>query len=329
MKLLVAGRLEETRGWCVEGDRTPAHYLARKTGTSIAQAAGTLKAARHMDRHGTTAEALRDGQLTVQQAAQIADACAADPHAEKRLLTTATHDSFRELRDECRRVKAAARDDEIAHDDEIRRSRFVRTWTDRDGAGRGEWKLASEDHARLLARIEADTRSVPAESAEARRADAHVRLAESAGQGGATHAVMHLRVDQAAFERGNTEPGEICEIEGVGPVPVATARNLSTSAVVHALVVDGIDITRVANLGRHNPAPLETALRQRDQTCVVPGCSERERLEIHHKEPVAEAGVTSLDKLERRCRWHHYLATHHPDRSPPDRSPPPDFELAV
>jgi hypothetical protein len=170
---------------------------------------------------------------------------------------------------------------------------------------------------------EAKAAGAPTASAEAHTADAFVRMAESINGAGDAKVELHLRVDQAAFERGNAEAGEICEIEGAGPVPVATARNLSTRAVVHALVVDGTDLTRYANLGRTVPAALARALEERDPACVELGCNVRDNLEIHHKVPVAAGGVTSLENLERRCRWHHYLATHHPDRAPPG-----EFRLA-
>jgi hypothetical protein len=54
-----------------------------------------------------------------------------------------------------------------------------------------------------------------------------------------------------------------------------------------------------------------------------------DHLEIYHKKPLAEGGLTTLENLERRCPWHHYLATHDSDRSPPDRSPPDEMQLAI
>jgi hypothetical protein len=266
----------------------------------------------------------------------------------------AGRESLAELRAECRRVSAAAREDEIAHDDEIRRTRYLRTWTDGRGAGRGEWKLPPEDHARVVAGVTAMLRSVvaeakavgrPAERAETQTADALVRMAETTDSVGSAGIALHLRVDHAAFERGKTTTGEICEIEGVGPIPVATARNLSTRAVVHALLTNGTDVRRYANLGRYIPSALEHALIERDQTCSEPSCDVTEGLEIHHVVDVERGGPTSLENCCRLCRWHHYLCTHHgwrvdgypgnrrflppTARAPDDRSPPDDLSLAV
>ncbi|MGH9025358.1 MAG: hypothetical protein ACRDWD_04475 [Acidimicrobiia bacterium] len=317
LRLLVAGRLDETLGWRGEGDRSSAHYVARKTGTTLRDAVGAMQTAQRLDPNGATADALRSGELSAQQASEITAACVADPHAEKRLVEQAGREGFQELRHECRRVKAAARAGEIAHDDAIRRSRFLRTWTDEDGAGRGEWKLAPEDQARLLARLEAEARAVTAESADACRADALVQLAECGRGGRLAPTVVHLRVDHAAFERGHTEPDEICEIEGVGPVPVATARNLSTRAVVHALLTEGTDVTRVANLGATSPPPW----RPPSGSAIKPASSEDVRSASASKfitrtrllRVVSPASTTWSVAAGGTTTWRHTIPTgHHP-----------------
>ena len=79
IKVLAAGRLDETRAWKREGDRTAAHFVARTTGTTVKQAVDTLQMARRVDRHGAIAESMRAGELSTVQAGAIAEACAADP----------------------------------------------------------------------------------------------------------------------------------------------------------------------------------------------------------------------------------------------------------
>ena len=349
-KTLVARRLAETRGWRREGDRTMAHFVARKTGTSMADATATVKTAQQLDPWGATADAMKAGEVSAQQATEITDAVAADPHAERELLDTASTDGFGALRNECRRVKASARTDELAHDEAIRRARYVRAWTDAEGAGRGEWKLPPEAQARLLARLDAETEGLvreakqagaPIESRDARMADALVRVADSGPGGHHSKVAIHLRVDHAAFERGHTEPGEVCEIEGVGPVPVATARNLSTDALIYVLATKGTEITHYAEHGRYIPKALRLTLEARDSVCVALGCNVRDNLEIHHRDPVDNNGKTSAKNCCRLCHWHHYLCTHQGwevggsadtgwSFDPPSgRSPPDALKLAV
>ena len=123
-----------------------------------------------------------------------------------------------------------------------------------------------------------------------------------------------MRVDHAALVRGHVEGGELCEIPGIGPVPVEVARRLAVDAVLNVLVTDGVDVTAVAHAGRTIPAALRRALVERDPECVVPGCAARDGLEIDHILPFADGGPASMANLARLCHWHHYLKTHHGHR---------------
>ncbi len=130
------------------------------------------------------------------------------------------------------------------------------------------------------------------------------------GDGRATPTLV-LTADIAAFWRGATEPGETCEVPGVGPVPVATARALLGEAFLKLVLTDGVDVHAVVHFGRSVPAHLRSALEARDPRCVVPGCGETRLLEIDHwRVPFAQGGPTTLDNLCRICRAHHRKKTH-------------------
>ena len=122
---------------------------------------------------------------------------------------------------------------------------------------------------------------------------------------------MHLRVDLAAFRRGELDQGETCEIPGVGPVPLATARNVLGESLLKVIITDGVDVTSVCHLGRAVPAHIRSALEDRDGKCVVPGCGVAKGLEINHYQIAFENdGPTELWNLCRKCKWHHHLKTH-------------------
>jgi hypothetical protein len=152
------------------------------------------------------------------------------------------------------------------------------------------------------------------EPLQAYAADALVDLAREASvpaSPSGPRAMVHVVVDHAALTRGRVARGERCEIPGIGPIPVASARSLTSDAVMKAIVTDGTDVKTVAHVGRTIPARMRTALEARDPTCVVPGCGSRRHLEIdHYRVAFADDGPTSLDNLARLCRWHHYLRTH-------------------
>ena len=120
---------------------------------------------------------------------------------------------------------------------------------------------------------------------------------------------MHVSHD--AYARGHTDPGEICEIEGVGPVPVGVAHRLAADCIMKAVVTDGVDITRVAHLGRSIPSHLRTGVETRDRVCVIAGCEVDRHLEIDHNVPFTLDGPTSLENLARLCHYHHDRKTRH------------------
>ncbi len=133
--------------------------------------------------------------------------------------------------------------------------------------------------------------------------------ASPAGPG--ARATVHLRVDLDALRRGSLSDGELCEIPGVGPVSIDTARELMGDAITQLVITDGVDVTTICHLGRSIPSPLRTALVERDQACVVPGCDVRQGLEIDHwAVSFADGGPASLENLARLCGHHHYLRTH-------------------
>ena len=122
---------------------------------------------------------------------------------------------------------------------------------------------------------------------------------------------MHVRCDLGALRRGSLGSGEVCEIPGVGPIPIERARALLGEALVDLVITDGVDVTTVVRLGRHIPAPLLTAITERDQYCVVPGCGKRLGLEKDHcRVDYAEGGVVSYDNIAKLCHHHHQLKTH-------------------
>lgn len=316
-KALAARRVADSGAWRKGGDRSPAQWMARTTGTSLGQAAAALETAERMRELPATEQAFRSGRLSETQAKEVAAAAEASPSAEADLLRAAQREGAAGLRERCRRAKAAAASDQMAPHEAIHRSRYLRHWGDHDGAFRLDGRLTAEAGAVVLAalrphqeRIFKEARAAGRrESAEAYAADALVALAEGAECSG-PKAMVQVRVDASALARGQTEAGETCEVDGVGPVPVATARALMSDAFLTAVVSDGVDVTSVAHLGRTIPAHVRSALLARDPSCVVPGCGVRQHLEIDHVVPFAEGGPTALANLARLCHWHHHLKTY-------------------
>jgi hypothetical protein len=320
-RALMARQVERSGAWRSGGHRSAAHWMAEATGVPVGQAVGTLQTARALEHLPATEEAYRSGELSEARIREVATAAVANPRAEGELLEAARTDTVSSLKERCRRAVAEAVIDETGSYERIRRGRYLRHWTDPDGAFRLQAKLTADDGARVLAGLEPHQsrifhearRAGRKEPSEAYAADALVAMATP--RGGDEHpgarAMVHVRVDAEALRRGHVEGGEVSEIPGVGPIPVAAARRLLNDAIVKVIFTEGTDIKAVAHVGRTIPAKLRTALEERDPTCVVPVCDVRMGLEIDHIIPYAEGGLTTLANTARLCKWHHYLKTHH------------------
>jgi len=123
-------------------------------------------------------------------------------------------------------------------------------------------------------------------------------------------ATVMVRVDLEALRRGTALPGELCSIDGQGPVPVAVVKNLMNDAFLAVVFVEAGDIKAISHLGRNINAQLRTALVFRDRGCVVPGCGVLYSLEIDHVISRAEGGLTDLPNLALLCHHHHHLKTY-------------------
>jgi hypothetical protein len=120
-----------------------------------------------------------------------------------------------------------------------------------------------------------------------------------------------IRCDHTALKRGHTEPGEICEMTGVGPIPVAAIREwLDDDPFVAAIITDATDILGVTHLGRRATALMRTALDWTNQGCSVLGCPSTHNLQIDHRVDWNEARHTRFDELDWLCTAHHRQKTH-------------------
>jgi Domain of unknown function (DUF222) len=117
-----------------------------------------------------------------------------------------------------------------------------------------------------------------------------------------------LRVDVAALRRGRVDGDEVCEIAGVGPVPVSVARDLLGEAILKLIITDGVDVLNVTHLGRGPTAAQRAALLWINPTCAVEGCN-RSRIEWDRREDWATTRHTRLDELDPLCAFHHDLKT--------------------
>ncbi|HYH50908.1 MAG TPA: DUF222 domain-containing protein, partial [Acidimicrobiia bacterium] len=230
--------------------------------------------------------------------------------------------SLRRLREECGRLKNAdlSADEEYA---KVQESRQLKTWTGRDGATCGTFRLAAHDGAAFLAAIEerkakhlkAARRDGRREPFDAYAADALVELVteDRGGDGGRRTRPRSMVIVHVAYEaitRGALADGEVCEIAGVGPIPLDVVRSLATDSILRVLVTKGGQPIAVTPGVRTIPRALRLLLEARDRTCVVPGCDVKLGRQVDHRKPFAQLGPTDLENCGLLCKVHHDMKTY-------------------
>jgi len=326
LRTVAVGQVERTNSWRGEGAKSITEWLSIETDCPQYEAQAVVLLANQLQHLPVTQAALRNGTLSNAQAVEVARGAIVAPNTETQLLNLAKHATVRDLRDATSRVVAGATD-EAERYRQVHKSRYFKSWTDLDGSFNVRGRMTAANGALVMAALKpiqdeifkAARKSGAHERPEAYAADALMALCEKATSKQSSESgkkttrpnvVMNIRVDIDALKRGRTENGEVCEIAGVGPIPVATATAYLGEAFLKLLVIDGTDITTIAHMGRALPAKLRTAVEERDRVCQVPTCDVTLGLEIDHIVPFAEGGPTTFENLVRLCKRHHLQKTH-------------------
>jgi hypothetical protein len=264
--------------------------------------------------------------LSQAQAHEVTSAAAASPDQERDLLDCARSDGLAGLKQRSARAKADALSEEEREErhERLRRGRSLRHWTDADGTGHGTWRLPPELHARVVACLRAEQDRIfrahrttgEREDPQAYAADALVDLLDHRcdPNGGAkrrANTVVMIRVDAEKLQLGGSDAEGICEIAGVGPVPVSVARAaLGNDAMVKLVITKGVDVLNVTHLGRTRIAAVQTALDWLYDECGIVDCHRRVDIQYHHTDAYRDTGHTRFDELAPPCSFHHRLVEH-------------------
>ena len=241
-----------------DGENDKARWLAQRTGQSTRDAGRDLGVTDALAGLDATDAALRSGELSAAQAHEVASAAVLDPSAEAGLLGLAREGSLSELKRAAKKVRAAATDnDEKARD--AHEHRDLAAGADEE-TGQGwfhghgpttsvaellahlePWVQAEFDRARKQGRRERRGAFMFDALLAALRFAAACRRGHLTGKGPDPASWPHgpdgavswpagppvnilVRVDLTTILRGHAIAGETCEIDGLGPVPLAALR---------------------------------------------------------------------------------------------------------
>ena len=303
---------------------TAADFIAKETGTTATKARDAIKTGEGLREHEQTRDRATAGRLSADQAAAITDAVSVTPDAESDLLDAAERNSLGELRLQCAKAKAVNQD-LAAIERGIHANRRVRRYTDAEGAAHLHAVGTKASMARLDVVLKQliDERFHHArdvgerEPFEAYAYDALITLADQRDAGPDKTERMRflavLRLELESLTRGHVEGDETCEIAGLGPISVETARELLGESIMKLVITKGVDVVNVTHLGRGPNTAQKIALLWRQPVCAAEGCGRRARLEHDHTygHEYAKTHHTRLDETEPLCHRDHALKTVH------------------
>ena len=325
LKYTVALCAEECGAHEQEGHRHSGSWVSSKTGDPTGKSISGMDAARKASKHPDLDEAFRNGDLSIERLRVINKVADVSPEDASELLEKSEELTFTEFKDHCEKVRVAAlsAEEQQARHDRMKLERYFRTWIDDEGAGRFEGMLPPEEFATLVGAVghykdkvfEEARRAGLKEPQQAYAADALVMIAEKAMSGDGhkkSEPIWRGIVSLPSLKKGHVDPGEVCEIPGIGQVPVSVAREqMLGDAIVELVISDGIDVSTIVTNSRYIKKALRSALEVRDgMKCCVPGCGQRALLEYdHYVTDFAKGGLTEEKNLLTLCRWHHRLRT--------------------
>ncbi|MDP2624024.1 MAG: HNH endonuclease signature motif containing protein [Actinomycetota bacterium] len=285
--------------------------LARASGTSMGKAREAVRTTAAAEKTPELGEALRAGELSLDQAAEITKTEMVAPGSAGRLLERVRGGApLHVLKEDARRIRLEAQTrDGLA--ERQHEARFLHHGVTEAGMVRIEAEFEPHVGTPLVNRLQAQAKRLArqadvSEPFERHLADALPDLLDGDGPGrGRTE--MVVLVSHGVADRGwqDVADGEYCKIPGVGPIDPRIARKIAGDAFLSGLFYDGEDLRNIRRFGRHIPAEIKTVLNLGEppefegRRCI--DCGNRFYLETDHQEPRATGGETALDNLKDRC----------------------------
>jgi len=292
--------------------------LARQSGTSVGKARAVVALSDRIEDTPVLAAAVRGGQLSLDQATEIAGAETAAPGSADTLVEVAKTEPFHVLRAKSRNVVLeSTRESLRERQHKARRAGHHITPL---GMVHVEADLEPQVGAPIVERLETEAKRLAAKdtsdtSIQAHLADAFASCFTQPGTGRSPKPEVVVVVSHEVTQRGwsTVEPGEVCHIPGVGPIDPQVARDLAQDAFINGVICDGNDLRQMRRWTRHIPVEIKLALKLGPPPdfdgprCI--DCGNWYRLEHDHQQPYAEHGPTSLDNLPNRCHPCHTAKT--------------------
>ena len=313
--------------------------VARTTGVSVGKAKAAVDTGNSLKGADEVRDAFKSGELSLDQASEIAKAEHASPGSSTELLKLAQEESFQTLREQSRKVVLEAEQHRglAERQHEARKARSYR-----DELGMISINLLLEPHVGvpIVSRAEAEAsrlfraakRDGNQEPFERLLADAYAGLFSSGTTIPARKPELVVLVSHEITQRGwnDVREGEICKIPGVGPISPQTAREIASDAFLSGLFYDGTDLRHFRRWTRNTPVEVSLALQLGEAPefdgVKCTDCGRRFRNEKDHNAPHVAGGWASTTNLKWRCYGCHQNKTAADRRTGKLTPPDPDAE---
>ncbi|MDQ3216681.1 MAG: hypothetical protein M3Q18_02275 [Actinomycetota bacterium] len=259
-----------------------ASKLARVTGTSMGRAKAAVDTGNALQDADEVREAFKAGDISLDQASEIAKAEQARPGSSSKLLQVASDESFQVLRDKARKVVLEAEQTRSLAERQ-HEARNARNYTDQLGMVNVNLVLEPHLGTPIVNRAEAEAARLYRQAKREGRAgpfESHLADAYAAMLDGATattrsrrpelvvlvsHEIVTRGWDEVRDGDGAEATGaEMCKIPGVGPVSPATAKKIAGDAFLTGLFYDGTDLRHIRRWTRSTPIEVRLALELGD-----------------------------------------------------------------
>lgn len=288
--------------------------VARLTGSSMGKAKGVVATGKAMASSAELSSALQHGDISLDQAVEIASAEESAPGAARELVGVAQAQPFHVLKDKARKTKLEA---DQHRDLASRQHAARRARSHSDGLGMVHIHVELEPHvgAPIVARADAEAQRLArkARAAEAQEpferhlADAYASLLSGSGTGRAKRPELVVLVSHEVAKRGwaDVHQGEVRKIPGLGPVSPRVAKEIASDAFLNGVFYDGTDLREFKRWSRDIPVEVRIALELGEPPefdgVVCVDCGNRFRTELDHVQPRSAGGPTATTNLKPRC----------------------------
>jgi HNH endonuclease len=288
--------------------------VAKLTGSPIGKARNVVATGAAMAHSQELSSALQQGDISLDQATEIASAEESAPGAARELVAVAQERPFHVLKDRARKTKLEAEQ----HRDLFARqhaARSARSHTDE--LGMVHIHLALEPHvgAPIVSRAEAEAqrlarrakRTEGQEPFERHLADAYAGMLSGSATGRAPRPELVVLVSYEVAKRGlDRRAGgrDVQDPRGRSGFP-HIAKEIASDAFLSGVFYDGVDLRNYVRWSRTIPIGVRIALELGEPPSfdgiVCADCGNRFRTEFDHVKPRVALGPTSQLNLKPRC----------------------------